>query len=262
MREGENMMLSEAYRVHTAGRVRARRATLVPLLAVLALSSACARRPEIVGTAPPSRAAAPPAPHSRPDEPPVPPAAPALAAPQPDPGGLSRPDGPERATVATPPGPGEQRGPADRGPERAVPLPPGAELIAPPPAPPREEPLAQASAAARADSPLKDIFYDFDKAEIRQDARVALDDNMRWLKANPKATITIEGHCDERGSSEYNLGLGQRRAKVARDYLVSLGIDGRRIATVSYGKERPFVLGHDESAWRWNRRAHFVLTGE
>jgi peptidoglycan-associated lipoprotein len=79
------------------------------------------------------------------------------------------------------------------------------------------------------------------------------------LKANPKAAFTIEGHCDERGTREYNLGLGQRRAKAAKDYLVSASIDAKRIKIISYGKERPFVSGHDESAWKWNRRAHFVL---
>jgi peptidoglycan-associated lipoprotein len=83
-----------------------------------------------------------------------------------------------------------------------------------------------------------------------------------WLKANPRAQVTVEGHCDERGTSEYNLGLGDRRAKAVREYLVAAGVDGGRIRTISYGKERPFVQGHDESAWRWNRRAHFVIAGQ
>ena len=112
---------------------------------------------------------------------------------------------------------------------------------------------------AEKESVLKDAFFDFDKSSIRPDAKLNLDENAKWLKANPKAAFTIEGHCDERGTREYNLGLGQRRAKAAKDYLVSAGIDAKRIKIISYGKERPFVSGHDESAWKWNRRAHFVL---
>jgi len=86
-----------------------------------------------------------------------------------------------------------------------------------------------------------------------------MDANVAWLQANPRAMVVIEGNCDERGSEEYNLGLGDRRAQTVKDYLVAAGISANRIATISYGKERPFVLGHDESVWRWNRRAHFAL---
>ena len=124
-----------------------------------------------------------------------------------------------------------------------------------PPAAPTPSPVAPTAK----ESPLKDVFFDFDKSLIRPDAKKTLDENIRWLKENAKATMTIEGHCDERGTREYNLGLGERRAKATRDYLVTAGIDAKRIKTISYGKERPFVPGHDESAWRWNRRAHFVL---
>jgi len=109
-------------------------------------------------------------------------------------------------------------------------------------------------------SPLKDIFFDFDKFNIRDDQKAALNDNVSWLKANARAKVTIEGHCDERGTPEYNLGLGERRAKAVKDYLADGGIAPDRIVTISYGKERPFVLGHDESAWKWNRRGHFVIT--
>jgi peptidoglycan-associated lipoprotein len=108
-------------------------------------------------------------------------------------------------------------------------------------------------------SPLKDIFFDFDKSTMRDDAKPNLNEDLQWLNANPTEQITIEGHCDERGTAEYNLGLGGRRAKAIRDYLVAAGIDARRIKTVSFGKERPFVLGQDEAAWAWNRRAHFVV---
>jgi peptidoglycan-associated lipoprotein len=109
---------------------------------------------------------------------------------------------------------------------------------------------------------LKDVFFDFDKSAIRDDQKAPLAENVAWLKANARVKITVEGHCDERGTSEYNLGLGERRAKAVKDYLVAAGIAADRIATISYGKERPFVLGHDESAWKWNRRGHFVITGQ
>ncbi|MCI0408201.1 MAG: peptidoglycan-associated lipoprotein Pal [Acidobacteria bacterium] len=115
-------------------------------------------------------------------------------------------------------------------------------------------------AAGKGESPLKDIFFDFDKSNIRDDAKPNLAEDTQWLKANPTAKITIEGHCDERGTAEYNLGLGERRAKASSDYLVAAGIDAKRIKIISFGKERPFVLGHDESAWKWNRRAHFVVS--
>jgi peptidoglycan-associated lipoprotein len=107
---------------------------------------------------------------------------------------------------------------------------------------------------------LKDAFFDFDKSGIREDQKAVLNENVAWLKANPAVKITIEGHCDERGTAEYNLALGDRRAKAVKDYLVAGGIPADRIAAISYGKERPFVLGHDESAWMWNRRGHIVVT--
>ena len=107
---------------------------------------------------------------------------------------------------------------------------------------------------------MKDAFFDYDRASIRDDQRAALSENVAWLKANPRVKVTVEGHCDERGTAEYNLGLGERRAKAVKDYLLENGISGDRIATISYGKERPFVLGHDESAWKWNRRGHFLIS--
>jgi len=136
------------------------------------------------------------------------------------------------------------------------------------PSAPAETPVTPAPAvpgapgAVPGESPLKDVFFDFDKSNIRDDQKAALNDNVGWLKANGRAKITLEGHCDERGTSEYNLGLGERRAKAVKDYLVAAGVAADRVATISYGKERPFVLGHDESAWKWNRRGHFVITGQ
>ncbi|MBI3780280.1 MAG: OmpA family protein, partial [candidate division NC10 bacterium] len=107
--------------------------------------------------------------------------------------------------------------------------------------------------------PLEDIFFDYDQALVRPDAIAALKTNLQWLTQHPAATVLIEGHCDERGSVEYNLGLGQRRAEAAADYLVKAGMTPGRLAVHSYGKELPFAIGHDESAWRLNRRAHFRL---
>jgi peptidoglycan-associated lipoprotein len=137
--------------------------------------------------------------------------------------------------------------------------PPGGTQVQPAPVAPA--PSQQAGAAPLA-SPLKDVFYDFDKSNIRDDQKAALNDDVAWLKGNTGAKILIEGHCDERGTAEYNLALGERRAKSTKDYLIAAGIPADRISTISYGKERPFVLGHDESAWKWNRRGHFVITGK
>jgi len=148
--------------------------------------------------------------------------------------------------------------------------PPGAIREAPA-APPRvaEEPVRQPSgvreqpmtpgAPPSAGAPLEDVFFDFDKTILRDDAKASLNRNVAWLKSNAGAKITMEGHADERGTNEYNLALGDRRAKAVQEYLVAAGIKADRVRTISYGEERPFVLGHDESAWRWNRRGHFVI---
>ncbi len=105
----------------------------------------------------------------------------------------------------------------------------------------------------------RDIFFDFDKSLLRSDAKETMDNNIAWLKANGGIRVIVEGHADERGTNEYNLALGERRAKAVGDYLVAGGINRNRISTISYGEERPFVVGHDESAWKWNRRGHFVV---
>ncbi len=104
------------------------------------------------------------------------------------------------------------------------------------------------------------VFFDFDKYNLKPAAQATLERQAAWLKTYPAVTITIEGHCDERGTREYNLALGARRANAAKDYLVSLGIDPSRITTISYGKERPAVLGSNEAAWAQNRRAVTVIT--
>lgn len=121
---------------------------------------------------------------------------------------------------------------------------------APPPSTTEGETDTRASA-------LSDAFFDFDEASLRADAKTALENNAKWMEKN-SANVIIEGHCDERGSVEYNLALGERRAKAAKDFLVSYGISASRLTTISYGKERPFDPGHDENSWAQNRRAHFV----
>jgi peptidoglycan-associated lipoprotein len=106
---------------------------------------------------------------------------------------------------------------------------------------------------------LKDVFFDFDKYDIRPpDARV-LDANATWLKSNPNHLVLIEGHCDERGTNEYNLALGERRAKSAMNYLVSQGVQASRITIISYGEERPACTQKSEECWAKNRRAHFLV---
>ena len=109
---------------------------------------------------------------------------------------------------------------------------------------------------------LSDAFFDYDQSDLREDARSALAANAEWLKKYPTVQVLIEGHCDERGTAAYNLALGDRRANAAKDYLGSLGMDGSRLRTVSYGKERPFCTESSESCWQQNRRAHFVITAK
>ena len=108
---------------------------------------------------------------------------------------------------------------------------------------------------------ISDINFDFDKSNIRPDAREILKSNADlFLKNSTSTTIVIEGHCDERGTNEYNMALGERRAQETKKYLINLGIKESRIKTISYGEERPLDKGHDEEAWATNRRAHFVET--
>jgi len=147
------------------------------------------------------------------------------------------------------------------------PVAPQAELV---PAVPVVQPDATAgSAAGISTEPVGDVagkdamlklekvYFDFDAYTLTPLAREVLARNAEWLRNNPEARLTIEGHCDERGSDEYNLALGQRRADAAKSYLVGLGIAADRLTSISYGEERPAVVGSDESAWSQNRRAEF-----
>lgn len=104
------------------------------------------------------------------------------------------------------------------------------------------------------------VFFDTDRSTIRPDGRATLDKQSAWLKQNPSTTITVEGHADERGTREYNLALGNRRATAVKNYLVATGINANRITTISYGKERPAVVGSNEQAWSQNRRGVSVVT--
>jgi peptidoglycan-associated lipoprotein len=158
--------------------------------------------------------------------------------------------------------------PVEEAPVTAVNRPPAppepvAEPIVVPPEPVREDRIASSSLDdLNRSSPLRPVFFEFDSSEIDGAAKSALDENSALLKRYPTWAVTIEGHCDERGTAEYNLALGERRAVAARAYLVSVGISADRLRTVSYGKEFPFDPGHDEEAYVKNRRAHFVITAK
>jgi len=112
-----------------------------------------------------------------------------------------------------------------------------------------------------AGGPLKDINFNFDSAALSDAARATLKVNADWLKANPSARVQVEGHCDERGEADYNMALGAKRAQAAMDYLVTLGVAGNRVSTISYGEEIPLCKEKTEECWAKNRRARFVVAG-
>jgi peptidoglycan-associated lipoprotein len=159
------------------------------------------------------------------------------------------------------------------------PAPPPPTAPAPPPTPPPPAPPPPAAPAPttlsddeifakksleqiNAERPLADVFFDLDESTVRNEARPSLQKNAEWLKRWASTRITVEGHCDERGSGEYNLALGDRRANAVKAYLVSLGIGGDRIAVVTKGKEQPFCRENGESCWQQNRRGHFMVTAK
>jgi peptidoglycan-associated lipoprotein len=109
---------------------------------------------------------------------------------------------------------------------------------------------------------VQDAFFGYDEAALSADAQSALTNSANWLKKNGQYNLLIEGHCDERGTEQYNLALGDRRANTVKEYLATLGVDSSRMRTVSYGEERPFDAGHSEESWAKNRRAHLVLVGK
>src|SRR4051812_17610386 len=156
------------------------------------------------------------------------------------------------------------------------PPPPAAPVTPPPPPPPpapaaapAPRPLSDDEVFARksvdqlnAEHPLDDVFFELDKSEVRDEARGVLQKDADWLKKWTSVAVTLEGHCDSRGSAEYNLGLGSRRATAVKDYLATLGVPATRVTVVSKGKEQPFCNDEGESCWQQNRRGHFVITGK
>jgi peptidoglycan-associated lipoprotein len=160
----------------------------------------------------------------------------------------------------TPPPPPTGANASPRPPAPPVPV---SEPTIVPPEPVPDDAISSASLDdLNKNSPLKPVFYELDSSELSTDSQKVLEENAALLKTYSTWTVTVEGHCDERGTAEYNLALGERRAIAARAYLVSLGIAADRMRTVSYGKEFPFDPGRDETAFSKNRRAHFVITAK
>ncbi|MDH5679639.1 MAG: peptidoglycan-associated lipoprotein Pal [Nitrospinota bacterium] len=107
---------------------------------------------------------------------------------------------------------------------------------------------------------LQDVYFDYDRSDLREDSKAVIESNAQWILTNPNMKVQIEGHCDSRGTEEYNLALGERRASAVKNYLISMGVDNKRLFTISYGEELPVATGNTEEAWAKNRRAHFVAT--
>jgi len=169
---------------------------------------------------------------------------------------------------------GKKKPAAPAPPPVAAPAPPPAATPTPPPPPPPPTPAPPRTPTEdevfagktldqlNAEHPLGDAFFDLDRSDIRDDAKAAVQKDADWLKRWTSTKVMIEGHCDERGTAEYNLALGERRAQAVRDYLVSLGVAAARVQTVSKGKEQPFCDDKNESCWQQNRRGHFVITAK
>ena len=163
--------------------------------------------------------------------------------------------GGKKDPVITPPPQTTERAPTtDVAPDTTPAGPVDAQEQAPP------QSIQELQAEAERSGLLGDVFYDFDKYDLRAEARDRLAKNADFMKRNPELRFTIEGHCDERGTNEYNIALGQSRSTSALDYLVSLGVSGSRFKTISYGEERPFCTESTEVCWQKNRRARFVIS--
>jgi peptidoglycan-associated lipoprotein len=132
------------------------------------------------------------------------------------------------------------------------------ETVAPPPAAPAPTPAVDYASLEPSGYGIADVFFPYDAFTLSEAAMATLEQNARIMKEHAAVSYLVEGHCDERGTVEYNLALGEKRARVVQDYLVSLGVSAARLRLVSYGEERPFVEGNDEAAWAQNRRAHFA----
>jgi peptidoglycan-associated lipoprotein len=139
----------------------------------------------------------------------------------------------------------------------------------PPPAPAPERTPTEDEIFAKktleqlnSEKPLDDAFFDLDSSQIREDGKAGLQKDAEWMKRWTSTRVMIEGHCDSRGTAEYNLALGERRAAAVRDYLVNLGVPANRVTTVSKGKEQPFCADDNEGCWQQNRRGHFIITAK
>src|SRR4051812_45352169 len=167
-----------------------------------------------------------------------------------------------QVAAAPPPAPPPAATPAP--PPPPPPPPPAAVPPAPVPAPLTEEQIFQRKTVDQlnAERPLDDVYFELDKSEVQPEARATLQKDADWLKKWTTTQVTLEGHCDARGSAEYNLALGSRRANAVKEYLVSLGVPAGRLTVVSKGKEQPFCMENTESCWQQNRRGHFVITGK
>jgi peptidoglycan-associated lipoprotein len=167
----------------------------------------------------------------------------------------------KKAPAITPPPPVPPAAPAA---PPAPPAPPPAPAPAPAPKALSEEELFAQKSLAQLNNerPLGDVFFDLDASTIKEESKAALSTNANWLKRWTSTRISIEGHCDERGTAEYNLGLGERRANAVKAYLVELGVPADRLVVVSKGKESPFCTDKNEACWQQNRRGHFVITAK
>jgi peptidoglycan-associated lipoprotein len=164
------------------------------------------------------------------------------------------------AAVPAPPPPPPPAAPAT--PPPPPPPPPPAPAPTPPPLTEEEIFARKSLEQLNAERPLDDVYFDLNESSIRDDAKPRLQKDADWLKRWTSTQITVEGHCDSRGSSEYNLGLGSRRATTVKDYLTSLGVPAGRMTVVSKGKEAPACADESESCWQQNRRGHFVITAK
>jgi len=144
------------------------------------------------------------------------------------------------------------------------PPPPPAPVPQPRPAPLTEDQIFSAKSLDQlnAEKPLADVFFEYDKAELKEEGRSALQKNAEWLKRWSAVKVTVEGHCDSRGTAEYNLALGERRANAVKSYLVSLGVGADRVLVISKGKEQPFCPEENEACWSQNRRGHFIIAAK
>ena len=163
------------------------------------------------------------------------------------------------AQVAPPP-----PAPPPAAPAPPPPPPPPVRAEAPPPRPLTEEEIFARKSLdeLNAEHPLDDAFFDFDKSAVRADAQPAMQKNADWMKKWSSTQVTIEGHADERGTAQYNLALGSRRAQAVKDYLVNLGVPASRITVVTKGKEQPFCNEKNDACWQQNRRGHFIITAK